>query len=331
MVAFVVGAFVLSALVLAPLLLAPAARRTGLLLVVALPLAAAGLYALTGTPAALDPKNVAAPETLDDAVAQLERRLAEEPASVEGWVLLGRSRMAQERWVDARDAFAKAVALLPDDPDLLVEYADAQMRAAEDGRFPADATAILERVVAANPQHQRALFYLGAQRFQSGQPAEAAALWERLLPLVEPKTAAALRPQVDIAREQAGLPPLPADAPVASGPAVAVTVDVAPALAAKVPAGATLFVFARPVGGAGPPVAAERVDAAAFPHTLTLDDADAVMPTAKLSQQDRVEVTARLSTTGDAAGAAGDLESAPQVIAVGESAKIALSLDRIRE
>ena len=130
---FVVAAFVLCVLVLAPVLLAarrdalPARTVAGLAL--ALPAIALGLYLLLGSPAALDPVNVETPDTLEEAIVQLEHRLAEEPASVEGWVLLGRSRMAQERYVDARDAFAKAAALLPDDPDLSVEYADAQMRA----------------------------------------------------------------------------------------------------------------------------------------------------------------------------------------------------------
>jgi cytochrome c-type biogenesis protein CcmH len=329
---FAAAAAVLCAAVLAPLLLTRGARRTGAMLALALPALAIGVYALVGTPAALDPVNVEVPTTLEDAIVQLERRLADEPASVEGWVLLGRSRMAQERFADARDAFAKAHALLPDEPDLAVEYADAQMRAASDGRFPDAATALLEGVVARDPRHQRALFYLGAQRFQAGQPAEAAALWERLLPLVPPATAAALRPQLDAARAQAGLPPLPADAPAAvEGPSIEVTVDLAPDVAAKLPAGATLFVFARPVGGAGPPVAAARVAIEGFPVAVTLTDADSVMPTAKLSAQAEVEVSARVSASGDATAVAGDLEAAPRVIAVGDGAKIALSLDRTRE
>ena len=324
---FVVAAFVLCVLVLAPLLLA-ARRRDGAVpprttgtLALATTAAALGLYLLLGSPAALDPVNVETPDTLEEAIVQLERRLAEEPSSVEGWVLLGRSRMAQEDFAKASAAFAKAAALLPDDPDLAVEYADAQMRASGDGQFPDDATARLERVVAEFPEHQRALFYLGAQRYQAGRPAEAAALWERLLPLVEPSTAAVLRP----------LPPAPDAGTPDDGPALAVTITVAPELAAALPPGATLFVFARPVDGAGPPVAAERVAAATFPAEVALSDADSLMPTAKLSQLDRVEVVARLSASGDAAAATGDLESAPQVIAVEAGAKIALTLDRIHE
>jgi cytochrome c-type biogenesis protein CcmH len=328
------GSFLLAAALLCVLVLAivlPPLRRSPaslLALALALPLGAAGLYALLGTPAALDPAQVAAPTNLEEAIVQLEARLAEEPASVEGWVLLGRSRIAQERWADARDAFAKANALLPDDPDLMVEYADALMRASVDGRFTPQATELLEKVVAGAPTHQRALFYLGAQRFQAGQAAEAAQIWERLLPLVDARTADALRPQVAAAREQAGLPPLPETTPTPAA-TLTVTLDIAPALAAQVADGAVLYVFARPVDGAGPPVAVQRLPAHGFPLEIVLTDADSLMPTQKLSALAEVQVTARVSRTGDAIAAAGDFESSPQVIATGADAKVRLLIDQV--
>ena len=119
---------VLVALALRPLW--TGARRSALALALALGVGTAGLYALLGTPDALDPAQVKAPETLEEAIVQLERRLADEPGSVEGWVLLGRSHAAQGNWTAAADAFGKAQALLPEEPDLMVELADARMRAA---------------------------------------------------------------------------------------------------------------------------------------------------------------------------------------------------------
>jgi cytochrome c-type biogenesis protein CcmH len=331
MTGFLLGALLICALALAFVLppLWRDARRSALALVLALPLGAAGVYALLGTPDALDPKNVEIPTTLDDAIAQLERRLVEEPNSVEGWVLLGRTRMAQQQWAEAREAFAKAQALAPDEPDLMVEYADAMMRAAPDGRFPPEAVAMLEKVVAGQPTHQRGLFYLGAQRLQAGEPAQAAELWERLLPLLDARTADALRPQLAMAREQAGLPPLQETPAVATGPNLEVTVELAPALAAQLAEGDTLFVFARTPDGAGLPVAVKRLAAKDFPITLGLSDADGLMPAQKLSMQTQVRLMARISKSGDAAAATGDLEAEAQVIEVRDGAKITLSIDRV--
>lgn len=330
MTSFLIGAALLVALALAFVLppLWRQSRGSALVLLLAFPAITFGLYRAVGEPDALDPANIETPTSLEGAIAQLERRLADEPGSVEGWVLLGRSRMAQQRWTEARDAFAKAYAILPTEPDLMVEYADAQVRAAPDGRFPDSATALLEKVVAGTPTHQRGLFFLGAQRLQSGQPAEAAALWERLLPLLDPQTAQALKPQLDQARELAGLSPVE-DTPVAAGPTITVTVALAPSLAARVGDGDVLYVFARTADGAGLPVAVKRLAATGFPLTLTLSDADGLMPAQKLSMQSEVRVLARISRSGDAAAASGDLEATAMTLAVADGARAAVVIDRV--
>ncbi|WP_374603973.1 tetratricopeptide repeat protein [Arenimonas sp.] len=318
-------------LVLAAFALRPlwtGARRSALALALALGVGTAGLYALLGSPDALDPAQVKAPETLDEAIVQLERRLADEPGSVEGWVLLGRSRAAQQDWPAAAEAFGKAQALLPEEPDLMVELADARMRAAADGRFPADAVALLERAVTLRPDHQRALFYLGAQQLQAGRPAEAADTWDRLLPLVDASTAKALRPQLDMAREQAGLPPLEPAPEAAPGPSLAVTVELDPGLAGQLPAGATLYVFARTLEG-GLPVAVKRLPAGDFPVTVGLSDADGLMPAQKLSAQARVQLMARISRSGDAGASPGDLEADAIELDVADGAKASLVIAKV--
>ncbi len=334
MTSFVLAALALLVLALAWVLpgLWRGSRGTALALVLLLAGGTAGVYVLVGTPDALDPRNVAQATTLEEAIAQLERRLVREPGSVEGWVLLGRSRMAQQQWIAARDAFAKAHALLPDEPELMVEYADAQMRAADGGQFPASAGALLERALAAQPMNQRGLLTLGAIRRQSGQPAEAVALWERLLPQLDPDAAQALAPQIAAAREQAGMPPAPAgtDPPsAAAGPTLEVTVELSPSLASQLPPDATLFVFARTPEGGGPPVAVKRLPARDFPIRLQLSDADGLMPTQKLSQQAQVILMARISRTGDAAAVSGDLEAQPQPLDVRDGQQATLLINQV--
>jgi len=331
MTGLVLGSLLLVAIIVA--MLAPTLWRgsRGTLVVLALAFAGGtlGLYAMVGMPAALDPANVKQPETLEEAIAMVERQLEREPGSVEGWVLLGRSRMQQRRWAEARDAFARAHALLPDEADLMVEYADAQMRAAPDGRFPPSSTEMLERVVAAEPRHQRGLFFLGAQRFQAGEYPDAVEYWERLLPLIDERTGAALAPQLAQARELAGLPPLEAEA-VAEGPRLRITVELAPDLAGRLAEGDTLFVFARTADGAGLPVAVKRLPAAGFPLEIELSDADGLMPAQKLSMQSQVRLMARVSRTGDAAAASGDLEAEPALVDVVEGATHTLRISRVQ-
>ncbi|MCX7041429.1 MAG: cytochrome C biogenesis protein, partial [Gammaproteobacteria bacterium] len=79
-------------------------RPLALVLALALPLAAFGLYYIEGAPAAIDPElaaapaPAAAPASIEDAVAQLQARLATEPDNFEGRVLLARSYMAIEKF-----------------------------------------------------------------------------------------------------------------------------------------------------------------------------------------------------------------------------------------
>lgn len=333
---FFIGAAALVAITLAFVLppLWRTARPVAAAMLVAIPLALWLLYAQWGTPDALDPRNLAAPKTMDEAIAQLERRLQREPDEVQGWLLLGRSRVAQGKFVAAREAFSRAHALLPDDLDVMVEYADAQLRASDNGRFPAGARALLERVVDESPQHQRGLFLLGLQRLQSERAAEAVVLWERLMPQLEPATAEALRAQLESARAQAGLPPgeTPASEPATTaGPTLQLRIELAPALQSQLPEGAVLYVFARTTDGAGLPVAVKRLAAQGFPRTITLSDSDGLMPAQKLSMQSQVRVLARVSRSGDAAGASGDLEAEGQLLDVRDGAQATVVIDQVRQ
>jgi cytochrome c-type biogenesis protein CcmH len=308
-------------------------RRLAIALAVAVPLAAIGLYAWRGTPAALEPgatTPVAAPANqpdMDAALAQVEARLKADPGDWEGWVVLGQARMERQEYALARAALAQAHALKPDEPAIGVGYAEALMRTDPNHRFPAEAVALLLKAAKANPPNERAVFFLGMDRMQAGEPAQAAKLWETLLPTLDPAAAQALRKQIDIARRQAGEPPLPA---VAAAPGLDVTVQMDPSLAKLAVPGEVLYVFARAPGGQGPPVAVKQFVPQVWPVAVTLTDADSPMPAAKLSQAGRVEVVARLSRSGDAMGASGDLESEPVVASLADHAPVALLLARVR-
>src|SRR5690606_27393182 len=142
----------------------------------------------------------------------------------------------------ARDAYARAAGLAPDHDDVLVEYAEARALADADRRFDDEATALLRDVLARTPGHQRARWFLGIAQRQAGDDAAAAAICEPLLAEVDANAAAALRPQIDAARADAGLAPLPPATIAATQPApagtadhrIAVRVALDPAFAARV-------------------------------------------------------------------------------------------------
>lgn len=299
---------------------------------VALGIATFALYRVVGAPDALDPAAKAVPTTLEEAVAQLEAELKKHPNEPEGWRLLGKSYTAQERYPEARAAFDRAIKLMPDNADLLVEAAQARMFADPQRRLGSDEVTLLYRALAIEPNHQRARWFLGVSQRQNDQPAEAAKTWEPLLAQVDANTATTLRTQINTARSEAGLPPLPEAPAAAPSPALlTVVVDIAPGLKARLSAGDVLFVFARQAGGPPMPVAAKRVPATEFPITVALSDSDSPMPTMKLSQTGNVELVARISKAGDVTAKPGDLEAAPLKAEVRPGAEYSLRIDQIVE
>ncbi|HET7126965.1 MAG TPA: tetratricopeptide repeat protein [Lysobacter sp.] len=277
---------------------------------------AIGLYALLGTPAAIDPAMREGPQTIDDAIAKLQGELQRNPAQPDGWRLLGRVLAEQGKFEPSRDAFARAATLRPDDPDVLAEAAEARAKAEPQHRFDPQAVAMLEHALQRDPRHQRSRWFLGIAKRQAGDAAGAAATWEPLLAEVDPTTAAALRPQLDAARKDAGLPPLPPPAPAAGALTVAVKLDPDFASRVRLRGDAQVFVIAREPGGAPMPVAVEKHALSELPFTATLDDGDSPMPTRRLSQLREVELVARLSASGNAMPQEGDIESAPVRVAL---------------
>ena len=319
--------------------------------VLALGVAAAALYALVGTPRALQAQNREAPRNLEDGVAQLQAALAKDPGRAEGWALLARSQMSLGRPNEAAAAFARAVQLAPDEAQWLVQAAEARALATPQRQFDAQGIAWLQHALQVEPNNERAAWFLGIAQRQRGQHAEAAATWEALLPRVDAATAAALRPQIDAARADAGLPALPAAAPGAAATAAAsataaqnpaassataaagtltVAVSLDPDFAARVRlrGDASVFVIARVPGGPPMPVAVQKHPLQSLPLRVTLSDGDSPMPTQKLSQLKQVQVLARLSNSGNAMRQEGDLESAPVTVTLPTATPVELVIGK---
>ena len=298
------------------------ARGLAIAIALLLPLAAGALYWTQGRPVALDPKIVAPPKTMDEAIGQLETLTKDDPKNFADQATLARAYMDAQRFEEARDAYARALAIQPD-ADLSVEYAEALLRTSPDRRFPPKAVAMLEAALKKNPDNQRALFFLGLHQRQSGQPAAAVATWERLAAQLDAATAGELKRQIAAARKEAGMPE------AAVSPAlldVEVTLD--PTLARVVKPNAVLYVFARAADGNGPPVAVKRLVSGQYPVQVSLGDDDSPMPTAKLSSQAEVLLAARLSMNGDVRPASGDLEADAVMVKPAPGAKAQITLSR---
>ncbi|ARV23470.1 tetratricopeptide repeat protein [Xanthomonas citri pv. glycines] len=337
MAGFVIAGLVIALLALG-LVLRPLwrdARGLAASVAVLLLAASAALYWLVGTPGAMtQPTNrLPTPRSLDEAIVQLRAALVSNPDQAEGWALLGRSLSSQQKFAEARDAFARAVALRPDEADVLVAAAQARMLADDSGRPDPEAMRLLEHALAMQPDHQRARWFLGVVQRQAGEPAKASATWEPLLSVVDTKTRPGLLEQINAARQEARLEPIQAPAaPTAAAASgkriqVRVTLDAEFAKRAGLPGDTSVFVIAR-AADTPMPVAVEKHALSELPLTLTLDDGDSPMPTRTLSSLDHVQLLARLSRSGNAMRQADDVESAPVTIALPAAAPVELVIGR---
>lgn len=105
-------------------------------------------------------------------------------------------------------------------------------------------------------------------------------------------------------------------------PAIPITVQFAPGIAAAAPA--RVYIIARAPDGPPMPIAVRALDPGALPVTLTLTDADAMQAGRALSSLNEVEVVARLSRSGSPMRGAGDVESAARRIDPRSNAPVAL-------
>ena len=323
-----------------------------------LPAGAFFLYRQSGEPRALDPNQQiasadnphaedaqGAPVDMDQAVAGLVAKLEADPQNSSGWALLGRAYQSMGRFAEARDALKRALDLEPGNHELTVEYAQALALSGEGRRIAGESRSLIEGVLKADPDHQRALWLIGISDYQAGDYTAAIAAWNRLLPALPPDSdiAASVRTQIAEAQSLGGMnpapraassapdsTPAPAETPATgSSPRLTVNVSLDPALKDRIDPAATLYVYARAESGPPMPLAIQRLAAGDLPVSVTLDDSMGMMPSMKLSLFPKVVIVARVSSSGNAQAQSGDLQTQVEGIEVGRKTPIDLVIDSV--
>ncbi|MEO8153719.1 MAG: c-type cytochrome biogenesis protein CcmI [Rhizobacter sp.] len=319
-----------------------ASRLTSLLLALALPLAAAGLYAWLGTPKALNPMATGKVTQADveKMVSALATRMEKNPSDTKGWIVLARSYRAMNRLAQAEDAFNHIGSALDQDANLLAEYADVLATRAM-GNFDGKPLEVLQRALKLDPENPMALSLAATAAYNRNDFAQAIVNWEHLLKIVPPEsddakwlTEAVSKTRAEMgsagaASAVAAAPGSKTPQPGVSGKAITGRLTLAPALAAQVQPTDTVFVFARNPQGSRMPLAVLRARASDLPLDFKLDDSMAMSPEFKLSGATEVRIEARISRNGSATPGPGDLIGAGPVVKPGAN-HVAVQIDQVR-
>ena len=166
-------------------------RRALLIYGAALPVAAVLLYWQFGHPQLID---VPAAEPLLAAVGpaqeggeqlllRLEAHVASAPSDARAWVVLARARMQRDQFEPAALAYRRALdasAKVARDPLIWCEYADA-LGMAQGGRLAGKPRELIDRALALDGAHPRALEMAGSAAYEAGDFRGAARYWQQLL------------------------------------------------------------------------------------------------------------------------------------------------------
>ncbi len=324
-------------------------------LAVVIPTVSVVLYAKLGSPSALSSAGSSAaaeagnggrePISLDEMNALTERlrvKLEQNPADGVGWALLARAYVELGRHPEAVQVYEKAMQLIPNDAQLLADYADA-LGTLNGRKLDGKPEELIQQALAANPRNIKALMLAGTVAYNHKEFDRAASYWDEarinLPPDTDPEAVQEIVAGIAEARQLAGgrqaaqgavsstSTAAPAAAP--AGPALAITgqVTIAPGLAAKGSPTDTLFVFAKDINGPPMPVSIVRASKKDLPFTFRLDDSTSPMPSRKLSSMGTVVIVARLSKSGEAMPKSGDLQGMSEPLKPGVSGVI-IVIDR---
>jgi len=295
---------------------------------------------------------------------RLDNGPPEQTADPTAWAMLARFMAALQRYPEADRAYLRAIALAPRNAQLLADRADLLLMVrGPQGRIEADS--LIAQALQIDPQQLKALALAGsaamerqdwpagvayleraqrvapagsefaaelarslaAAREAGGLPAQAVAQNTAAAPVATvPNTAplAAAAPALNLAQSAPALTPAQAQAYAVSG-----SVNLLPAFKSAVPAGSTLFIYARAVQGPRMPLAVLRLPVGSWPVSFKLDDALAMSPELRLSQFKEVVVQARISRSGEALPQTGDWVGQSAPLKPG-SQGVSLVIDRVQ-
>ncbi len=173
-------------------------------------------YAWIGSPRLLPVTPDAPPgpgPSADAQLATLQARAEQHPSDPAGWYQAARAQLALGHASEAANDYRAALALRPNDANLLADLADVLAVVAQ-GRLDGEPMQLVERALAVDPNHVKALALKGSYAMTQRDFRTALGAWNQALKVAQPDDPIAqfLRTQLDGMRAMAAQAAAPASA-----------------------------------------------------------------------------------------------------------------------
>ncbi|HWK75396.1 MAG TPA: hypothetical protein VNQ81_14050 [Povalibacter sp.] len=255
---------------------------------------------------------------VEQMLQQLQAKLKQNPQDEKGWLLLGRSYAALERFAPAVDAYQHAYDLTQgEDVDAIVGLGEALVMV-DQKELTGRAGKLFDAALEKQPTNPKALWYASVAALQAGDLKLGRDRLQMLLAQNPPEELrGVLLRQIEDLTQQIGDGAEGAAANAPSGAATAqaqpgekrvirASVSIDPKIQQQLREPIALFVLARDPSAGGPPLAVQRRISTDAPLTLELSERDAMLPSHTIASVPRVQVVARLSRSGAPQAASGD-------------------------
>lgn len=154
---------------------------TAALVTLVVPVATVLIYRQIGDPRAINPESMQATGAVNmkAMVAELEGRLAKDPGDTDGWLMLGRTYMAEENYAKAEDTYSKLLKEEPDNADFMLLRADAMAMNAG-GKISGEPERLILAALEKDPENSTGLWLAGMAAREKGDKQTALTHWKKL-------------------------------------------------------------------------------------------------------------------------------------------------------
>ena len=286
------------------------------LIAVAVPVLSFGLYfqlgeygviknpTLAQVPAARQAHDQLSDLSVEEIEELIKQRLRKNPEDAEGWFVLGKTYMAQQKFDKAITAYQRTFDLVGNEPGVMFSLADA-LAMQKEGVMLGEPEQLVKRGLEISPQDPTGLWLAGLAAEQRQDYKSAHASWTRLLPLIQddPASKAEIRELIQELEQRD--PQL--TVAVSGGRVLNLSISLSDNIRQLAAPGDSVFVYAKAMDGPPMPLAVKRLSVRDLPTQVSLSDDDAMLPNMNLSAFARVIVGARVSKSGNPVAQPGDL------------------------